>query len=46
MASLSEEAAAYFERKSCRVDLLPTPEAIQLWNEATGAVLGLFHITC
>ncbi len=43
---LSEEAAGYFKRKECRVDLWPTPEAIQAWNEAKGSVIGLFHVTC
>ncbi len=43
---LSEEAVAYFGRKQCRVELLPTPEAIQAWNETEGAVIGLFHVTC
>jgi hypothetical protein len=43
---LSEEAAGYFARKRCRVQLLPTPKAIRAWNEAEGAVVGLFHITC
>jgi hypothetical protein len=43
---LSEEAADYFKRKQCRVELLPTPEAIRAWNEAEGTVIGLFHVTC
>ena len=43
---LSEEAADYFKRKKCQVQLLPTPTAIQAWNEAEGAVMGLFHVTC
>lgn len=43
---LSDEAADYFKRKHCRVDLELTPTAIQTWNEARGAVLGLFHVTC
>jgi hypothetical protein len=43
---LSGEAEGYFARTRCRVRLLPTPEAIQAWNEAEGAVIGLFHITC
>jgi hypothetical protein len=43
---LSDEAADYFKRKHCRVDLEPTPTAILTWNEARGAVLGLFHVTC
>ena len=46
LVNLSDEAAGYFKRKECEVELLPTPEAIQAWNEAGGAVIGLFHITC
>lgn len=43
---LSNEAADYFERKHCKVDLLPTPRAIGTWNKAEGDVIGLFHVTC
>lgn len=43
---LSDEAADYFKRKHCQVDLEPTPAAIQTWNETRGAVAGLFHVTC
>lgn len=43
---LSEEAADYFKRKQCQVDLLPTPKAISAWNEAAGSVISLFHVTC
>ncbi len=43
---LSDEAAAYLAKHNCAVDLKPTPEAIKLWNEAKGKVLGLFHVTC
>jgi hypothetical protein len=43
---LSEEAAAYFKRHRCRVELLPTPEVIPVWNQAEGAVIGLVHVTC
>jgi hypothetical protein len=46
LVELSTEAAAYFRRKGCRVALLPTREAIEAWNKAEGAVIGLFHITC
>jgi hypothetical protein len=45
-AELSEEAAEFFKGKGIIVMLLPTPEAIQAWNEAKGATLGLFHVTC
>ncbi len=44
--TLSEEAAHYFKRHECRVELLPTPEAIHAWNAAEGAVISLFHVTC
>ena len=43
---LSNEAADYFERKHCQVDLSPTPGAIEIWNKAEGDVIGLFHVTC
>jgi hypothetical protein len=43
---LSDEAAAYLQHKECRVELLPTLQAIGAWNEAEGAVIGLFHVTC
>ena len=43
---LSEEAEDYFQRKHCQVDLLPTPKAILAWNKTSGAVIGLFHVTC
>ena len=44
--ALSDEAAAHFKRHDCQVELLPTPEAIPVWNEATGPVIGLLHVTC
>lgn len=43
---LSDEAAGYFQRRQCQVDLLATPRAIQAWNESEGAMIGLFHVTC
>lgn len=46
MVELSEEASGYFEKKGLTVDLLPTKMAIDAWNSAEGAVIGLFHITC
>jgi hypothetical protein len=44
--TLSDEAADYFKRKQCSVDLLPTPTAIGAWNETQGQAMGLFHVTC
>jgi len=46
MVKLSNEAAEYLQQRKCQVELLPTREAIQFWNEAEGTVIGLFHITC
>jgi hypothetical protein len=46
LVHLSEEAQAYFKKKSCRTELAATPEAIHLWNKAKGKVIGLFHVTC
>ncbi len=46
LVELSDEASAYFARKGCKVDLMPTKEAVQAWNKAQGAVIGLFHVTC
>jgi hypothetical protein len=46
LVELSDEASNYLARKGCKVDLMPTKEAVQTWNEAQGAVIGLFHVTC
>lgn len=46
MVKLSDEAADFFQERHCEVEILPTPEAIDCWNEAHGATLGLFHVTC
>jgi hypothetical protein len=44
--TLSEEAAEYFRQRGCAVALHPTLRAVAAWNAATGATIGLFHITC
>ena len=46
MVKLSDEAASFLKDQGCQVELKPTPEAIKLWNEAKGANIALFHITC
>jgi hypothetical protein len=46
LTKLSEEAAAYLQDRGCRVDRYRTRRAIKAWNEAEGAAIGLFHITC
>lgn len=43
---LSTEAADYFADRNVAVELAPTPAAAARWNQAHGAVLGLFHVTC
>jgi hypothetical protein len=43
---LSEEAERYFKEKGCSVELHPTAEAIQVWNEAAGKTIAMFHVTC
>ena len=45
---LSPEAAEFFEHHGCRVVLLPTPEAIETYNNIRGKAktIGLFHVTC
>jgi hypothetical protein len=46
MAKLSDEAAEFLKDQGCQVDLQPTQDAIKLWNEAKGANIALFHVTC
>lgn len=46
LVELSQEASDYFKQKKCRVDLQPTPEAVESWNKAKGKIIGLFHVTC
>lgn len=46
MLKLSNEAANYLAGKNCMITLKPTNEALRAWNGASGAVIGLFHITC
>ena len=46
MVTLSDEAAEYFKERKCPVEVLPTPEAIRIWNKAQKGMIGLFHVTC
>lgn len=43
---LSEEAERYFKDHGCSVELHPTPQSVQAWNEAEGKTIGMFHVTC
>ena len=44
--ALSPEAQKFFADHACHVELLPTPNAIERWNDEDGAIIGLFHVTC
>jgi hypothetical protein len=46
LVQLSPEATKFFGDRDCQVHLLPTPEAIEAWNQAEGPSIGLFHVTC
>jgi hypothetical protein len=43
---LSEEAEDFFRGKKCGIELLPTPWAIERWNELEGRITAMFHVTC
>ena len=43
---LSKKAEKYFKEKDCKVKLLPTPEAIKIWNKSKGKNIAMFHVTC
>jgi hypothetical protein len=43
---LSEEAEAFFKHHDCNVQAVPTPDAVNAWNEAKGKVIAMFHVTC
>ena len=45
-AALSPEAAAFLEKKGCRVIAEPTPDAIRTFNARHKPKVGLFHVTC
>jgi len=45
-AALSPEAAAFLDKKGCRVIAEPTPHAVQAFNDCRKPKIGLFHVTC
>ncbi len=45
-AALSPEAAAFLDKKGCRVIAQPTPDAVQTFNASRKRKIGLFHVTC
>jgi hypothetical protein len=46
LVRLVVQAQEFFDEQGCQVRLLPTPKAIDAWNQAEGKVIGLFHVTC
>lgn len=46
MVKLSDEAKAFFAERKCKVVIVPTPQAIRLWNDEAEDAIGLFHVTC
>ncbi len=46
LVKLSNDAADYFKKMGCQVEVFPTPQAIDAWNKVEDAAIGLFHVTC
>lgn len=46
MLRLSDDAEEYFRKKKVKVIIVPTSEAIEKWNRASGNTIALFHVTC
>ena len=43
---LSDEAKGFFKDHGCKVQVVPTPDAVEVWNEAEGKTIAMFHVTC
>jgi hypothetical protein len=46
MVKLSDQAVEFFKKKDGKVDLSPTPQALDVWKNAEGKAIGLFLVTC
>jgi len=44
--TVSEEGIKYLESVGCKYHILPTPQAMKIWNETDSISAGLFHVTC
>lgn len=44
--TLSDDAQKFFDKHHCKVEISPTPLAVDKWNKAVKNTIGLFHITC
>ncbi len=46
-AKFSDEAAEFFNKQNCKVKVLSTKEAMDVWNKTDEKKkIGLFHLTC
>ena len=43
---LTKEGRRFLEDRGIRFELLPTPEAMNVYNETTGRKAALMHVTC
>ena len=43
---LTDGAAAYLQEQGVRVEVAPTPQAIECFNALTGRKAALIHVTC
>ena len=43
---LSDEAKGFFKDHGCKVRAVPTPDAVEAWNETKGKTIAMFHVTC
>ena len=46
LVRLDDEALAFLRRQGCAILPMATPQAILVWNAASGPLIGLFHVTC
>jgi hypothetical protein len=46
LVTLSPEAQEFFDAQGLAVVCVATPDALEAWNQAEEAVIGLFHVTC
>lgn len=46
VACASQDVAAGRQTLLTVIVVLPTPEMVDVWNEAKGSPIGLFHVTC
>ena len=46
LVELSPEARQFFEDQGLEVEMSPTPQALEAWNQAEVDKIGVFHLTC